>query len=177
MRSLTAIAIILAAASASAIEIKEQRIRIDPPRIALPPPSPIPPMPVAPAVSDVEADQPEPAKPADPRSAYAQILARQQDRAIHTQRTARVKGEILSRIDTDAKGAQTAKIIRPDGLIESRPIKMLHTARLKPPAPESPPIDGSHAAAAAAGALAAAAAATAIAKAKGPKQTQPKGIP
>jgi len=168
MRSLTAIAIILAAASASAIEIKEQRIRIDPPRIALPPPSPIPPIPVAQAIAEDEAEQPEPAKPADPRSAYAQILSRQQDRAIHTQRTARVKGEILSRIDTDAKGKQTAKVIRADGSIEMRPIKTLHTARLKPPAPAASPIDGSHAAAAAAGALAAAAAA-AIAKKRGTK--------
>lgn len=163
MRSLTVVAIILAAASTSAIEIKNVRTKIQPTRISLPP------MPVDTALDDEDAEQPEPAEPADPRSAFSQILARQQDRAIHTQRTARVKGEILSRIDTDATGKQTAKIIRPDGSIESRPIKTLHTARLKPPAPAASPIDGSHAAAAAAGAIAAAAAAAAIAKKRGPK--------
>jgi hypothetical protein len=118
---------------------------------------------------DDRSESVEPAEEADPRSAFAQVVSRQQDRAIHTQRTARVKGEILAAIETDAKGKQTAKVIRPDGSIEIRPIKTLHTARLKPPAPAASPIDGSHAAAAAAGALAAAAAAAAIGKAKGPK--------
>ncbi len=161
MRSITVIAIVLAAASASAIEIMDQKTRLNPRRPELPP------MPLESTLDD-PADQPEPAKPADPRSAFAQVVSRQQDRAIHTQRTARVKGEILSRIETDAKGKQTAKVIRADGSIEMRPIKTLHTARLKPPAPAASPIDGSHAAAAAAGALAAAAAA-AIAKKRGTK--------
>jgi hypothetical protein len=162
MRSLTVFAIILAAASASAIEIKNQKTRLQPRRPELPP------MPLE-SLMDDRSESVEPAEEADPRSAFAQVVSRQQDRAIHTQRTARVKGEILAAIETDAKGKQTAKVIRPDGSIEIRPIKTLHTARLKPPAPAASPIDGSHAAAAAAGALAAAAAAAAIGKAKGPK--------
>jgi hypothetical protein len=162
MRSLTVIAIIFAAASASAIEIKDMKTRLQPRRPELPP------MPLE-SLLDDPVESVEPAEKADPKSAYAQIIARQQDRAIHTQRTARVKGEILASIDTDAKGKQTAKVIRPDGSIEMRPIKTLHTARLKPPAPPASPIDGSHAAAAAAGALAAAAAAAAIAKKRGSK--------
>lgn len=162
MRSLTAIAIILAAASASAIEVKDLKTRMQPRRPELPP------MPLE-SLLDDPAESVEPAEAADPKSAYAQIIARQQDRAIHTQRTARVKGEILASIETDAKGKQTAKVIRADGAIEIRPIKTMYTARLKPPAPAASPIDGSHAAAAAAGALAAAAAAAAIAKKRGPK--------
>jgi hypothetical protein len=160
MRSLTAIAIILAAASA--IQIRDQKTRLQPRRPKLPP------MPLE-SLLDDPTESVEPVEEADPKSAYAQIVARQQDRAIHTQRTARVKGEILAAIETDAKGNKTAKVIRADGSIEMRPIKTLHTARIKPPAPAAPPIDGSHAAAAAAGALAAAAAAAAIAKAKGTK--------
>jgi hypothetical protein len=162
MRSLTVIAIILAAASASAIEIKDMKTRMQPRRPELPP------MPLE-SLLDDPAESVEPAEEADPKSAYAQIIARQQDRAIHTQRTARVKGEILASIETDAKGKQTAKVIRADGSIEMRPIKTMYTARLKPPAPPASPVDGSHAAAAAAGALAAAAAAAAIAKKRGPK--------
>ena len=162
MRSLTIAAIILAAASASALEIKDIKTRMQPRRPELPP------MPLE-SLLDDPAESVDPAEEADPKSAYAQIIARQQDRTIHTQRTARVKGEILASIDTDAKGKQTAKVIRPDGSIEMRPIKTLHTARLKPPAPPASPIDGSHAAAAAAGALAAAAAAAAIAKKRGSK--------
>ena len=162
MRSITVIAIILAAASASAIEIKVKETRLQPRRPELPP------MPLE-SLLDDPAESVEPAEEADPKSAYAQIVARQQDRAIHTQRTARVKGEILAAIETDAKGKQTAKVIRADGSIEMRPIKTLHTARIKPPAPAAPPIDGSHAAAAAAGALAAAAAAAAIAAKRGTK--------
>jgi hypothetical protein len=158
MRSLTVFAIILAAASASAIEIKNQKTRLQPRRPELPP------MPLE-SLLDDPAESVEPPEQADPRSAFSQIVAR----AITTQRTARVKGEILAAIETDAKGKQTAKVIRPDGSIEMRPIKTLHTARLKPPAPAASPIDGSHAAAAAAGALAAAAAAAAIAKKRGPK--------
>jgi hypothetical protein len=161
MRSRTIAAIVLAAASASAIEIKDLKTRMQPRRPELPP------MPME-SLLDDPAESVEPAEEADPKSAYAQILARQQDRAIHTQRTARVKGEILAAVETDTKGNKTAKIIRADGSIEMRPIKTLHTARLKPPAPAAPPIDGSHAAAAAAGAAAAAAAA-AIAKKRGPK--------
>ena len=162
MRSITVIAIILAAASASAIEIKDVKTRLQPRRPELPP------MPLE-SLLDDPTESVEPVEEADPKSAYAQIVARQQDRAINTQRTARVKGEILAAIETDANGKQTAKVIRADGSIEMRPIKTLHTARIKPPAPAAPPIDGSHAAAAAAGALAAAAAAAAIAKAKGTK--------
>jgi hypothetical protein len=161
MRSIIVIAIVLAAASASAIEIKNLKTRLQPRRQELPP------MPLESTLDD-PAESVEPAEEADPKSAFAQIVSRQQDRAIHTQRTARVKGEILAAINTDAKGKQTAKVIRADGSIEIRPIKTLHTARLKPPAPAAPPIDGSHAAAAAAGALAAAAAA-AIAKKRGTK--------
>jgi hypothetical protein len=161
MRSITVIAIILAAASASAIEIKVQETRLQPRRPELPP------MPME-SLLDDPAESVEPAEEADPKSAYAQIVARQQDRAINTQRTARVKGEILAAIETDAKGKQTAKVVRADGSIEMRPIKTMYTARLKPPAPAASPIDGSHAAAAAAGAAAAAAAA-AIAKKRGPK--------
>jgi hypothetical protein len=162
MRSITVIAIILAAASASAIEIKDVKTRLEPRRPELPP------MPLESPLDD-PAESVEPAEEADTRSAFAQVVARQQDRAIHTQRTARVKGEILAAIETDAKGNKTAKVIHADGSIEMRPIKTLHTARLKPPAPAAPPIDGSHAAAAAAGALAAAAAAAAIAAKRGTK--------
>jgi hypothetical protein len=162
MRSITVIAIVLAAASASAIEIKDQKTRLQPRRPDLPP------MPME-SLLDDPAESVDQAEEADPKSAYAQIVARQQDRAIHTQRTARVKGEILAAVETDTKGNKTAKVIRADGSIEMRPIKTLHTARLKPLAPAAPPIDGSHAAAAAAGALAAAAAAAAIAKKRGTK--------
>jgi hypothetical protein len=129
MRSITAIAIILAAASASAIEIKVQETRLQPRRPELPP------MPME-SLSDDPAESVEPAEEADPKSAYAQIVARQQDRAINTQRTARVKGEILAAIETDAKGNKTAKVIRADGSIEMRPSRHCTprgSSRLLPP--------------------------------------------
>jgi hypothetical protein len=88
---------------------------------------------------------------------------------VYTQKMQRVRGELLAGIDTNPKtGAKTAKIVRPDGSIEIRPLKVLATARIKPkePSKEDPPSNGGRAAAAAAGAVAGAAAVAAAAAVK-----------
>jgi hypothetical protein len=165
MRSIV-VAFILATSAAYAIEITEVQTKMNPP---MPGFTPI--------------DQVSPDNTADHRSAFSQIVARTEDRKaamlITTQRMARVKVEMVKRIETDITNKKFAVIVTSDGAIERRPVRVLATAHVKPKKPESKnaPIDGSHAAAAAAGALAAAAAAAAIAKAKGPKQNQPKGAP
>jgi hypothetical protein len=90
---------------------------------------------------------------------------------VYTQKMQRVRGVLLAGIETDPKtGAKTAKIVRPDGSIEIRPLKVLATARIQPKKPEKEknPLDGSHAASGAAGAVLGAAAALALKKTSAP---------
>ena len=133
----------------------------------IPAASDLPPMPAPTAI----------VAPADPTSAFAQIRARQAARqervgatAISTQRMARVQGEMLAAIETDKAGNKTAKIVHTDGTVELRQLRVLATARVKPPAAPAPsPVTARDAAAAAAGAAAGAAAAAAAIKKRGKK--------
>lgn len=133
----------------------------------------LPPDPLESLRSDIEAN-------ADPTDAFAQVKARVAAREaareaarlampVATQRMERVRGEMLAGISTDAKGNKTAKIVRADGTVEMRPLKVLHTARVQlakdKPKNKELPIDSGHAAAAVAGA-ALYAAASAAAKRK-----------
>lgn len=125
--------------------------------------------------------------PPDPADAFAQVRARHQIRSAlaaaatnapaaataptKSKTMRRVTGEMVAAIETDRAGNKTAKIIHADGTTEIRPLKVLYTARVKPPAAPASrelPVDGSHAAAAAAGAAAAAAAALAAKKLRRP---------
>lgn len=85
-----------------------------------------------------------------------------------TQRMARVKGEMLAGIEPDGKGGKIAIVVHPDGRTERRPLRVLYTARVKPPAPPAPalPPAAKTAATAAAGAIAGAAATAALRKNK-----------
>lgn len=101
-----------------------------------------------------------------PATGFGQAAARARDRSVVTQRMARVKGEMLAAIEPDGRGGKIAKVVRPDGSVEMRPLRVLYTARVKPPAPAKPgiPRAAENGAAAAAGAVAGAAAAIAIKK-------------
>jgi hypothetical protein len=111
--------------------------------------------------------EPLPVETPDAGDAFAQIAARAAERAITTQRIARVKGEMLASIETDGKGNKTAKILHEDGTVEMRKLKVMHTARILPKKPEKKeqPLDASDAASAAAGIALGAAAALAAKKA------------
>lgn len=66
-----------------------------------------------------------------PDVAMDHIVAAAAKRAVVTQRMARVQGEMVAAIETDKAGNKVAKIVRDDGSVEMRKLKVLHTARVQ----------------------------------------------